>query len=437
MKKKGHAFFYSFLGLCVLGAAIWGYTRSARAEGYRGTLQSVYDSAYLSALDGLQSAQYKLEKALLSDTGAQQAKLLAAVSADARAIGTSLSVVPLSHAALRDTVKFSNQLSDFSASLIRAEDTVMTESEQETARGMIDTCAALHRSLSDAKALGMQSPSEESVYFLDADEKARPLERAGGENGIQYPTLIYDGPFSDARETGAPKALGARVIAYEDAERIARAFVGEGRVTGVQKGAETGGSIPAFGVTVRAGDVTLEVAVTKTGGQVLWMMPDTAQFSMEKSVEECRAAALQFLDAQGFSGMTPTYFQVYEGVAVVNFAATQGACILYPDLIKVQVRMDTAQVVGFEANHYLMNHTPRAGTTPSLSAEDAMGAVSALLTVESTRLAIIPKDMNELLCWEFKGMYLGRAYLVYIDANTGEQADILKLIEDASGLLTA
>jgi hypothetical protein len=36
---------------------------------------------------------------------------------------------------------------------------------------------------------------------------------------------------------------------------------------------------------------------------------------------------------------------VYQGLAVISFAATQGETILYPDQIKVQLRMDTAQVV--------------------------------------------------------------------------------------------
>lgn len=433
MKRKGHAILYSLLGLCVLGAALWGWTRAARAQGYQNTLSGMYDSAYLSAMDALKSAQYKLEKALLSDAGAQQAQLLAAVSADARSIGASLSVMPLSHAAIRDTIKFSNQLSDFSASLIRVKDTVMTETEQATARDMIDACERLQAALLSAQA---PDADDARVYFSDADADARPLERAGGENGIQYPTLIYDGPFSDARETGAPKALGTRAVTYEEAEHIARAFVGEGRITGVNRGTEAGGVIPTFGVTVRAGDVTLEVAVTKTGGKVLWMMPDTAHFESLKSVEECRAAALQFLESHGYPNMTPTYFQVYEGLAVVNFAATQGACVLYPDLVKVQVRMDTAQIVGIEANHYLMNHVSRFGTTPALSAEDALGAVSALLSVTGTRLALIPDDLSERLCWEFKGTYLEKVYLVYIDANTGAQADILRLIEDGTGLLT-
>lgn len=437
MSKKFHAILYSVLGLCVAAAIVWGVTRSAGAENYKTRLASVYDSALLSALNALKDAQFKLEKAQLSEAGEQQAQLLAAVSADAQAIATSLSTLPLSHTAIRDTIKFSNQLWDFSASLIRPDDSPMTQEEIETTQTMIDTCASLYAALLEAQSQGAQSADASSHYFEAANAEKQPVERVGGENKIEYPTLIYDGPFSDSRETGAPKALGSKPVTAAEAEAIARAFVGEDRVTGLQPGTDSLGTIPAYGFTVRAGDVTLEVAVTKTGGKILWISPDSANFVPDKSVEECREAALAFLSTRGYSDMKPTYFQVYDGLAIINFAATQGACVLYPDLIKLQVRMDTAQVVGFESNHYLMNHTSRAALTPALSVEEAAGGVSSLLTVQGTQLCVIPKDGTERLCWEFRGTYREHTYLIYIDASTGEQTDILKVVEDATGLLTA
>ena len=436
MSRKFHAVVYSILGLCAVAAIVWGATRSADAADVKTRLTGVYDSSLMSAMDALKDAQYKLEKALISQAGQQQAQLLAAVSADAQTVGANLSALPLSHAAIRDTMKFSNQLWDFSASLIRPADTPLSEEELKTIQSMADTCASLYDSLYDAQQAGAQNASAESVYYAETDGDARPLEKLGGESGISYPTLIYDGPFSDARDTGAPKALGSRVITYEEAETVAREFVGAQRVTGVLAGTDARGVIPAFGVTVRAGDVTLELAVTKTGGKVLWMSPDTASFGTEKSIEECREAALSFLTEHDYPNMRATYFQIYDGLAVLNFAASQGSCILYPDLVKVQVRMDTAQVVGFESSHYLMNHTARSGLTPALGAEEAAGAVSSLLFLDTTQLCVIPRDAGETLCWEFRGVYREHTYLVYIDAKTGEQADILKLVEDAGGLLT-
>ena len=46
---------------------------------------------------------------------------------------------------------------------------------------------------------------------------------------------------------------------------------------------------------------------------------------------------------------------------------------------------------------------------------------------------VIPQNSRELLCWEFTGDYNGDTYYVYIDAQTGRQADIQKLVQSASG----
>ena len=132
--------------------------------------------------------------------------------------------------------------------------------------------------------------------------------------------------------------------------------------------------------------------------------------------------------------MRPTYFQMYQGVAVISFAATQGETLLYPDLIKVQCRLDTAQVVGWEARNYLMNHTNRGLLTPQLTREEARTRVSERLKTNAARLCLIPTDAGEKLCYEFQGEYGGHTYLAYINADTGRQEELLKVVEGASGL---
>lgn len=51
---------------------------------------------------------------------------------------------------------------------------------------------------------------------------------------MQYPTLIYDGAFSDARHLGEPKGLPEGTVTQDEAIAIARAFVGEDRVISAQ-----------------------------------------------------------------------------------------------------------------------------------------------------------------------------------------------------------
>ncbi|MBR1586107.1 MAG: germination protein YpeB [Clostridia bacterium] len=390
-------------------------------------LNEVYQGAVLSALRQMEDIDLALSKALLSGDQAAVDRYLTQVSAGAAQVQRSLSLLPLAHPAGKNAVKFSNQVADYAAALLGGAITARDAAQLET---LIAACREYAAALYQAKD-SLPERSAENVGFYATDTAG---DNGSYDSGVSYPTLIYDGPFSDARDTGEAKALGGRMVTKEEAMALARAFVGEDRVLSAAPGADMGGSIPCWGVTLQLKDMTLQAAVTQQGGKVLWMAADTAAFPTEKSLEECRENALLFLQRNGFEQMQATYFQVYEGVAVISFAATQGDTLLYPDLIKVQLRMDTAQVVGIEARNYWQNHGPRGLLTPALSLEEAAGGVSAMLKVDQARLCLIPTDAGEKLCYEFQGVYGGHTYLCYINAHDGRQEQLLKVIEDETGI---
>ena len=401
-----------------------------RAESYRTALREISQGAVLSALRQMEDMDLALHKALLSAEPGEEKRYLAQVSSGAAQVQRSLSLLPLDHAAALRAVKFANQLADYTALLVGKDQ--LTEEDAHKLTGLMAACGQYTQALSGvrdtlaARALqgaGAAAPEEDAAQAYDS--------------AVSYPTLIYDGPFSDARDAGAPRALGPNTITREEALAIARDFVGPDRVDGVSPGADMGGDIPCYGVTVRSGDITLQLAVTRQGGRVLWMTPDTGAFAQKCSVEMCRESALEFLETRGFENMRPTYFQVYEGVAVISFAASQGDTLLYPDLIKVQLRMDTAQVVGVEARNYLQNHGPRGLLVPSISLEEAQGAVSSRLSLDQARLCLIPTDSGEKLCYEFQGTYEQDTYLVYINAESGRQEQLFRVVEGETGLEAA
>ena len=73
----------------------------------------------------------------------------------------------------------------------------------------------------------MKLAAEGNVFYAPAQADSRPLEMVGDkDHGMDYPSMVYDGAFSDATHFGAPKALREGEITAEEALTIARDFVG-------------------------------------------------------------------------------------------------------------------------------------------------------------------------------------------------------------------
>ena len=112
---------------------------------------------------------------------------------------------------------------------------------------------------------------------------------------------------------------------------------------------------------------------------------------------------------------------------------------MYPDLIKVKIALDNGEVLGIEATNYLNSHNENRNLkTPKITKEQALELVNPKLEIISTDMAIIPTEWNtEIQCWEIKGKTSENDFIVYINVETGEEEDILMIIDTPNGTLTA
>ena len=105
-------------------------------------------------------------------------------------------------------------------------------------------------------------------------------------------------------------------------------------------------------------------------------------------------------------------------------------------MVKIRVCAETGMVIGFEGSSYYINHVDRVIKTPALSEKQCQGKVSDNINVDSCRLALVPfGNSSEILCYEFSGEYDGSIYYAYIDANTGRQVQLFKVLEGTEGSL--
>ena len=154
-------------------------------------------------------------------------------------------------------------------------------------------------------------------------------------------------------------------------------------------------------------------------------------------MEQAKKAGRDFLNSKGIKDMEDTYYLTEDNTATINYAYKQNNVTVYPDLIKLKIALDTGEVVGMEAKAYLASHTTRTIPNPSVTAADARKKINPRMNVISSGLAIIPTDFKtEIFCYEFKGKLNNNEFLVYINAKTGEEENILMIVNTPNGTLT-
>lgn len=377
--------------------------------------------------------EVNLQKLLIASGASQNVTLLGETALLAQHVETGLSRLPLSAETASGAMKFAGQMGDYVMTLaaqVSGGGALSTDDERQL-EGLLSACQGLNEHLlSVGERLYTEPMAEAEMYGGAAG--SWPDEAIAGDSDIPYPSLIYDGPFSDGRTASAPKGLTGERITREQAREAAARYAG---VTAdqVKDAADSGGQFEAFGFTADTPNGRVSVQVTGQGGHLLWMVPEQAEFAERVSREECLRNAKVYLADMGFGEMQSCFVQQYDGMIVANYAAVQDGVLLYPDQAKVQVSMATGSVVGAECSQFLTNHARREALEPQITIEQAQQMLSSRLEVRGARLCVIPTDGGELLCWEFEGEFAGETYYVYIDASSGEAVSILRLADTQDG----
>ena len=377
--------------------------------------------------------EVNLQKLLIASGASQSVTLLGETALLAQHVENGLSRLPLSVEAASDAMKFAGQMGDYVMTLATqvSGGEMLSLHDETQIESLLAACQGLNSHLMQVGQQMYKEPMEGGEPYGGMGEGWQEAAIAG-EGDIGYPSLIYDGPFSDGRTNGAPKGLGGERITREAARAQAARFAGTSPDC-VRDAADSGGQFEAFGFAAETDSGSVSVQITGQGGHLLWMMPEQAAFEERIPLETCLEAARRWLADSGFGEMERCFVQAYDGMAVANFAAVQDHVLLYPDQVKVQVSMQTGAVVGAECSQYLMNHTDRTELEPEIPEQEARETLSSRLEVEDSRLCVIPTDAGEKLCWGFRGTFAGAQYYVYVNARDGEAEQILRVEQTPDG----
>lgn len=455
MKRK-HFILPAILVLLLVASVAWGYEQLNVKQNYEVALDNHYQMLFHDVKEHVENVQVDLSKALVATTKDRNIVLFTDIMNNANSAQDKLGQMPISHKDISSTQKFLTQAADYSYFLmqkhLQGEDITdeqrknLTDLQQDAA-AFNGELAAVQESMSDPDYVygvayineinkGEKSTAEESAFHTSLVDFEGSISKS--------PELLYDGPFADQMLNSKPKGLGEGEVNEKKAANIALDFLGKGKVEDMES-FEQGEGIDKQRIPTNTfyaymdgenKDSAAYISVSKKGGKVIWMTNPRPLGPKKLSKKEAEAAALKFLGEKGFENMEPNYSLDYDGYILFNFAHKKGDVTVYPDLVKVKVALDTGEVIGMDAALYYLAHHERDIKEPGISIEEARNVLKNKFDVNSERLAIIPKGKEEILAYEFKGRYGDGEFIIYINADNGDEEQILQIIKNENGTLT-
>ena len=443
-----------FLTIALLLTAGWGYSQYRANVINTNLIENHYQAAFYNLVNDMKNLSLLTAKNNVAYSGAENSRLLAEIRMTANSALNSLSVLPLKHNTLSRTEKFLNQLGDYANTLCG--------------------CISKGENLNSAQRLGLEELSTQTAYLqneialLEKDMTANKLTFAPkatflasnrnqqsddtlwsttfvntNQQMSDYPTLIYEGAFSDHLLNRTAKGLSGAEISKAQALSIVKAlpFLHKDVVYEFSEPVEVskGTSILLYSFVVTKQDQSdpIYIDISKIGGKLMTMLNNREVNETAISKEQAIQKAQEFVQSQGYEDLAVTNTLQEDHTLQVELSSKNREVYCYSDKLKLKIALDDGEIVGFQGNEYWMNHCVRKIKQPKISETAAKSNLNPLFAVENTRLVLLPNDCGcEVLCYEFTGKYKEQPYLVYINAETGLEENIFQVFSDENGTRT-
>ncbi len=404
-------------------------------------LENIYERTFYELTDATSNLEMSLSKMLVATDDGQSSVLSMDVYRNAETALDAITRLPLQRVDVEGAEKFFNQVGDFSMSFNK---NAAYGKDSSAYRDKLEDLYIVARNINQAvlaegeelRGNGFNYTAMLGMRYKRA-KTAKAGEGANSENSyqsVEYPELIYDGPFSDSTSKRCYKALeNLEEISYEQAcQKIAKMIPYD--VNSFENAGLSGGMAPSYQILFDTAAGQMHSAVTKSGGHILNCALYRPIGDITLNEEGAKAKAKEYAAKLGFN-VEPVWYNSSEGIAVVNLAPIKNEIVYYTDLVKIKVALDDGSFLGSEANGFCMNNCERAYTV-SMTPDSAKSVLPKFLTVNSVRLAVVPDNEKEVLTYEIAAEYKGLDYFIYVDAANGRQVNIMRVIDSEQGKMS-
>lgn len=371
----------------------------------------------------------------------QAIKILSDIIDDSAAASASISALPLSPEYTTVINRYFNHLSDYSRFMLYSS---VNGKLPSSAYG--DNLSALYKSIGginsamSSLALSSENASYDWTLYLEkevteldmlSDKLFGTIESIQTES-IDYPTLIYDGPFSDSVVNKVIEEKENKNIDQKEAERLFVNFIsmtGSYRLAGCDS---CGGNISTWYVSIESNGITYYGNISKKSGKIISFLCDNNASQQKFTRDDAVKAGSKFLSDNGYDNMEAQYCEITENIATINYVYKENDVLIYPDMVKVRINLSNGKVEGFEGLSYYANHKER--NLNLYKKEVPASSLPKNCNIISQSYAIIPTDSgSEQLCIEIKCTIQDETYILYFDKETLKEVKIFKVLSTENG----
>lgn len=380
------------------------------------------------AFNDMRIVENDLSKLMITINDKTATHLLSKIQMKSAACGQELSRLPIVATGVQNTLKFTNQLSSYCATALNeySAEKRLPENFDNQITEFFSTCQQVNGQLAYLE----NDVLNNNVSLLTVNTGETDTEGIFGSidnDVLEYPSVIFDGPFSDGQERMTPKTKRQAVSETEATEYVKKLGFDlpfKGEVNGV---------VPAYLFE----NEEKSVQIAKEGGLLL-MAISYRQINEGKLTEkDAEQKAMEFAQKLNFGEVKNVWQEYYSNYAVFNFVPVIDNVVIYPDIFKVKVALDNGEIVGFEGKSYIINNKTRQIEEIKFSENDVKGQLKEGFNIETTRLCIVSVNEKEHLCYEFFGTFNELEFAVYISAVDGQEKTSFRIISGETGKMAA
>lgn len=442
------------LSLALLFTVGWGFYEYRQAEELRIASENNNRRALNDFASQIDQLETDMAKGNVASNPAQKILYLTQVSSKSDVALKDFAQIPAEQTGLSYVGQFLTQSGDFSKTLAQkiAGGGTITAEEEKILRDMHKRLMPVNQKVQDL----ITRIDTENLVWTDPDPTLRQrlgfgtqvAEAAadGSENpsksvrsGLdqldaslqKLPPFSYTGEYA-TRVVPKPLGLPSGEVTREQALQKGRDFlrkIGYSDTTPEFEG-NTQGDLGGYRFKVKEEG---HMEVTRKGGVVSFFRDPRSIEPRTLSVEEAAQKANQILKNLGWQQLVITSTEDFGAYVQFDAVVEKEGVRIYPDKVRLMIALDNGLPVGFDAVPYYAFHHDRTFPT-KLTLDQALHKLRTDFQVMESRLAVIVKSGNqEVYCYEFRGKYQGEEYLVYLNAETGVEENIQRIIKTPRG----